>query len=65
MWYSYIYELQGSGKDKNQSRAEEMRDLFQTDMSERKQKRSIGSTGKKKSFKSKSRYELAYTYFRF
>ncbi|TXG56634.1 hypothetical protein EZV62_017947 [Acer yangbiense] len=49
---------------KTQSRAEEMRDLFQTDMSERKQKRSSGSTGKKKSFKSKSRYELAFTYFR-
>ncbi|KAK3231850.1 hypothetical protein Dsin_003731 [Dipteronia sinensis] len=42
---------------KTQSRAEEMRDLFQTDMSERKQKRSSGSTGKKKSFKSKSRYK--------
>ncbi|KAL5778225.1 hypothetical protein ACOSP7_011151 [Xanthoceras sorbifolium] len=42
---------------KTQSRAEEMRDLFQTDMSERKQKRSSGGTGKKKSFKSKSRYK--------
>lgn len=47
---------------KTHSRAEEMQELFQSDMSENKQKRS-GGTGKRKSknsFKSKSRYELAF-----
>lgn len=42
----------------NQSRKEEMREMFQSDMNERKQKRSIHVGGKKKSknsFKSKSR----------
>ena len=46
--------------EKNQSRTEEMRELFLSDMSERKQKRSIHGARKKKSkssFKSKSRYE--------
>ena len=33
---------------KNQSRTEEMRELFQSDMSERKQKRSIHGARKKK-----------------
>ena len=45
---------------KNQSRTEEIRELFQSDMSKRKKKRSIHGAGKKKSkrsFKSKSRYE--------
>ncbi|GMH16550.1 hypothetical protein Nepgr_018391 [Nepenthes gracilis] len=50
-----------SGKVKHhQSRTEEMRDLFQTDMSEKQQKRNLQRTGKKKaktSFKSKSRYK--------
>ncbi|XP_057965643.1 DEAD-box ATP-dependent RNA helicase 28-like isoform X2 [Malania oleifera] len=41
-----------------QSRAEEMEELFQSDMSERKQKRSIAGRKKSKnSFKSKSRYK--------
>lgn len=50
---------------KTQSRSEEMHDLFQTDMSEKKAKRS-GGMGKKKtkSFKSKSRYEV-YLHFLF
>ncbi|CAL5435436.1 unnamed protein product [Camellia sinensis] len=38
-----------------QSRTDEMRDLFQSDMSEKKQKRNLHGGGKKKSFKSKSR----------
>ncbi|XP_076950948.1 DEAD-box ATP-dependent RNA helicase 28-like [Bidens hawaiensis] len=38
------------------SRPEEMKELFQSDMSEKKQKRS-SSVGKKSSFKSKSRYK--------
>ena len=43
---------------KTQSRMEEMRELFQSDMSEKKQKRNPQGGGKKKSsFKSKSRYE--------
>ncbi|CAK9309645.1 unnamed protein product [Citrullus colocynthis] len=46
---------------RTQSRSEEMRDLFQSDMSEQKQKRrGSGGAGKKKSkhsFKSKSRYK--------
>lgn len=45
---------------KNQSRSDEMQELFQSDITERKQK-SMGGTGKKKSkssFKSKSRYGL-------
>ncbi|XP_028760280.1 DEAD-box ATP-dependent RNA helicase 28 [Neltuma alba] len=43
---------------KTPSRTEEMRELFQTDMSEKKQKR-VGGPGKKSksSFKSKSRYK--------
>ncbi|KAK9270003.1 hypothetical protein L1049_025576 [Liquidambar formosana] len=41
----------------NPSRGEEMRELFQSDMSEKKQKRSTRGVGKKKSFKSKSRYK--------
>lgn len=46
---------------KTQSRTEEMQELFQSDMSERKQKRNdaAGKKKSKKSFKSKSRYELA------
>lgn len=46
------------------SRAKEMRELFHSDMSEKKQKRT-GGIGKKPkhSFKSKSRYELAYNSF--
>ncbi len=55
---------------RKQSRTNEMRELFQSDMSEKKQKRNFAA-GKKKSknsFKSKSRYELAYNpialYFR-
>lgn len=40
-----------------QSRTDEMRDLFQSDMSEKKQKRNLHGGGKKKSFKSKSRYK--------
>lgn len=43
-----------------QSRTEEMRELFESDMSERKQRRNNSGAGKKKSkhsFKSKSRYE--------
>lgn len=47
---------------KSQPRAEEMRELFQSDMSEKKQKRSTGKKPKK-SFKSKSRYELAHISF--
>lgn len=44
---------------KSQSRTDEMRELFQSDMSERKQKRSIhgGKKKSKNSFKSKSRYD--------
>lgn len=40
------------------SRTDEMHELFQSDMSEKKQKRTIGGGGgkKKSSFKSKSRY---------
>ena len=44
---------------RTQSRTEEMRELFQNDISERRQK-STGGAGRKKpksSFKSKSRYE--------
>ncbi|XP_031119679.1 DEAD-box ATP-dependent RNA helicase 28 [Ipomoea triloba] len=42
----------------NQSRTEEMRDLFKADMSEEKKKRShSGGVKKKSSFKSKSRYK--------
>lgn len=44
---------------KTQSRTEEMRELFESDMSERKQKRNTAGAGMKKSkhsFKSKSRY---------
>lgn len=55
---------------RQQSRTREMQELFQSDMSEKKQKRN-SAPGKKKSkhsFKSKSRYELAYNpiaqYFR-
>lgn len=53
---------------KTQSRSEEMREMFQNDMSEQKQKRR-GGGGKKKSkhsFKSKSRYKaktLFYLHF--
>lgn len=49
---------------KSNSRAEEMWELFQSDMSEKKQKKT-GGIGKKPkhSFKSKSRYELAYNSF--
>ncbi|KAA8528760.1 hypothetical protein F0562_036115 [Nyssa sinensis] len=47
-----------------QSRTEEMRELFQGDMNEKKQKRAIRGGGKKKSsFKSKSRYESYYNTF--
>jgi len=44
---------------KTQSRTEEMQELFQSDMSERKQKRNVaaGKKKSKKSFKSKSRYK--------
>ncbi|KAG6648444.1 hypothetical protein CIPAW_07G148200 [Carya illinoinensis] len=44
---------------KSQSRTEEMRDLFQSDMSERKQKRNVSAPKKKpkSSFKSKSRFK--------
>ncbi|XP_015875716.2 DEAD-box ATP-dependent RNA helicase 28 [Ziziphus jujuba] len=45
---------------RTQSRTEEMQELFQSDMSERKQKRNSSGTGGKKSkssFKSKSRYK--------
>lgn len=45
---------------RTQSRTDEMRELFQSDMSEKKQKRNSGGMGKKKSknsFKSKSRYK--------
>lgn len=46
---------------KAQSRTEEMRELFHTDMSERKQKRTTAAHKKSKnSFKSKSRCDLAY-----
>lgn len=42
--------------ERTQSRKEEMHDLFQSDMSERKSKKRSGMGGKKKSkFKSKSR----------
>ncbi|XAR64204.1 RNA helicase [Bertholletia excelsa] len=40
-----------------QSRTEEMRELFQSDISEKKQKRNIPGGKKKSSFKSKSRYK--------
>ncbi|KAJ4842912.1 DEAD-box ATP-dependent RNA helicase 28 [Turnera subulata] len=45
---------------RKQPRSEEMRELFQTDMSERKQKKSSGTGNRKSknSFKSKSRYGL-------
>ncbi|KAM7505684.1 hypothetical protein LguiB_004588 [Lonicera macranthoides] len=43
---------------RTQSRTDEMRELFQGDMSEKKQKRTLHGRGKKKSsFKSKSRYK--------
>ncbi|KAK2976650.1 hypothetical protein RJ640_008186 [Escallonia rubra] len=41
----------------NQSRAEEMQELFQSDMSEKKQKKTLRVGKKKSSFKSKSRYD--------
>ncbi|KAL4578793.1 hypothetical protein LXL04_014924 [Taraxacum kok-saghyz] len=42
----------------NKSRPEEMKELFQNDMSDKKQKRSVSGGGKKSSnFKSKSRYK--------
>lgn len=42
----------------SESRTEEMQDLFQNDMSERKQRKPLHAGGKKKSsFKSKSRYD--------
>ncbi|KAI5590093.1 hypothetical protein POPTR_005G241300v4 [Populus trichocarpa] len=46
--------------ERTQSRTEEMQELFQSDMSEKKQKRRSSGTGNKKSknsFKSKSRYK--------
>lgn len=47
-----------SSSHKTQSRPEEMQELFQSDMSEKKQKRILPGGGKKKSsFKSKSRYK--------
>ncbi|KAF8405403.1 hypothetical protein HHK36_010308 [Tetracentron sinense] len=46
-----------SPSNRTQSRTEEMQELFQSEMSEGKQKRSIHGAGKKKSFKSKSRYK--------
>ncbi|KAL0016970.1 hypothetical protein SO802_004039 [Lithocarpus litseifolius] len=55
---------------RQQSRTREMQELFQSDMSEKKQKRNSvpGKKKSKHSFKSKSRYELAYNpiaqYFR-
>lgn len=42
---------------KTQTRTEEMRELFQNDMSDRKPKRNPRGGKKKSSFKSKSRYE--------
>ncbi|GFZ10441.1 DEA(D/H)-box RNA helicase family protein [Actinidia rufa] len=43
----------------SQSRTDEMRELFQSEMSEKKQKRNLRGGGKKKSsFKSKSRYAI-------
>ncbi|XP_073136855.1 DEAD-box ATP-dependent RNA helicase 28 [Henckelia pumila] len=44
---------------KNKSRTEEMQELFQNDMSEKRQKRAMGGGGarKKSAFKSKSRYK--------
>ena len=43
----------------SQSRTDEMRELFQSEMSEKKQKRNLRGGGKKKSsFKSKSRYVI-------
>ena len=47
---------------RQQSRTREMQELFQSDMSEKKQKRNSvpGKKKSKHSFKSKSRYELAY-----
>lgn len=39
----------------SKSRPEEMKELFQDDMSEKKQKRTSNGGGKKSSFKSKSR----------
>ncbi|KAL9225761.1 hypothetical protein vseg_001649 [Gypsophila vaccaria] len=46
-------------KQQPQSRTEEMQDLFQTDMSDRRQKKNLQQAGKKSknSFKSKSRYK--------
>ena len=55
---------------RQQSRTREMQELFQSDMSEKKQKRNSvpGKKKSKHSFKSKSRYKLAYNpiaqYFR-
>ena len=44
----------------SQSRTDEMRELFQSEMSEKKQKRNLHGGGKKKSsFKSKSRYAFS------
>ncbi|KAF9683155.1 hypothetical protein SADUNF_Sadunf05G0183100 [Salix dunnii] len=43
--------------ERTQSRTEEMHELFQSDMNERKQKRSAGNRKSKNSFKSKSRYK--------
>ncbi|KAJ9165956.1 hypothetical protein P3X46_020766 [Hevea brasiliensis] len=46
--------------ERTQSRTEEMRELFQSDMTEKKRKKSSGGMGSKKSknsFKSKSRYK--------
>lgn len=47
--------------ERTQSRTEEMQELFQSDMNERKQKRSSGTGNRKSksSFKSKSRYKSA------
>ncbi|KAM1735166.1 hypothetical protein ACFX11_020536 [Malus domestica] len=48
---------------KTQSRTEEMQDLFQSDMSQRRQNKKSSGVGNKKSknsFKSKSRYEAPY-----
>lgn len=46
-----------------QSRTEEMRELFQTDMSEKRLKKNVQKHGKSKnSFKSKSRYDCTIKY---
>ena len=45
--------------ERTQSRTEEMHELFQSDMNERKQKRNTGNRKSKNSFKSKSRYKSA------